>query len=184
MKRIFLTLTVLATVLMLVAVVLGLSIGNSSSLNPEVQSQISTHMLIGMGVLTFAILVHAISLTYFMGTGRWIEETSHAYSLSPSFHALNQKIKYRTLPGMTFCILLLIATGALGAAADPATPISLDGIPGVTGADIHFFTAMSTVIINLLTNFTQFVAISKNTDIVNDVLAEVKRIREERGLPV
>lgn len=169
---------------MIVAVVLGLNIGDAKSLNPETQSRVSTHMLVGLGTLTFATLVHAISLTYFMGTGRWIEETSHAYSLGSSFHDRSQQIKYRTLPGMTLCILLLVTTGAVGAVADPATHFSLDGTLGLTGAQVHFFTAVTTGLINLVVYFTQFVAIAKNSSIVDSVLGEVRRIREERGLPV
>ncbi|APZ90851.1 lipoprotein [Fuerstiella marisgermanici] len=189
MKRIFLTLALIATAFLITAVVLGLNIGglyfpDSDELNPETQSQISTHMLVGVGALVFAFLVHAISLTYFMGTGRWIEETSNAYSLDASFHKQNQKIKYGTLPGSTLCMLLLVATAALGAVADPATPASLDGTLGMTSAQIHFFTAIGTCIINLIVNFSQFVAISKNANVVEAVLAEVHRIRTERGLPV
>ena len=119
-----------------------------------------------------------------MGTGRWIEETSNAYSLGDDFYKKNQKNKYSTLPGMTICMVLLIATGALGAIADPATPMSLNGTLGLTGAQIHFFGAIVLFLVNLLTNFTQFVAISRNSDVVDSVLEEVRRIREERGLSV
>ena len=119
-----------------------------------------------------------------MGTGRWVEETSNAYSLNESFHKQNQKLKYGTLPGSTLCMLLLVTTAALGAVADPATPASLDGTLGMTSAQIHFFTAIGTCIINLMVNFSQFVAISRNSTVVEAVLAEVHRIREERGLPV
>ncbi len=189
MKRIFLTLALIATAFLITAIVLGLNIGGlyfpeSNELNPKTQSQISTHMLVGVGALVFAFLVHAISLTYFMGTGRWIEETSNAYSLDASFYKQNQKIKYGTLPGSTLCMLLLVATAALGAVADPATPASLDGLLGMTSTQIHFFTAIGTCIINLIVNFSQFVAISKNANVVEAVLAEVHRIRTERGLPV
>lgn len=184
MKRIFLTLALIATSFLIVAIVLGLNIGDAKTLDPKVQSKVSTHMLVGLGTLTFATLVHAISLTYFMGTGRWIEETSNAYSLPDSFYKQSQQIKYGTLPAMTLCIVLLIVTGAFGAISDPATPMSLDGTLGMTGAQIHFFTAITTAIINLVTNFTQLVAIAKNSAIVESVLAEVRRIREERGLPV
>ena len=183
MKRIFLTLALLASGLLILAIVLGLNIGDAKVLDKATQSQISTHMLVGLAALTFATLVHAISLTYFMGTGRWLEETSNAYSLGDSWYKESQKIKYRTLPGMTCCIGLLISTGALGAVADPATPLSLDGFLGMTGSQLHFLGAVLTAIVNLLTNLVQFAAISKHSDIVESVLGEVRRIREERGLP-
>jgi len=183
-KRIFLTLATLATVFLLTAIVLGLNIGDANSREPVVQSRISTHMLVGLGALTFATLIHAITLTYFMGTGRWIEETSNAYSLDESFYKQNQKIKYGILPGLTLGVLLLITTGALGAVADPATPMSLDGTLGMTGAQIHMFGAILTVVVNLVVNFIQFMAISGNMNVVDSVLQNVKQIREERGLPV
>lgn len=181
MKRIFVTLAVCATALLILTIVLGLNIGDATS--AEAQGQISQHMLIGMGALTFGILVHAISLTYFMGTGRWIEETSNAYGLGEELYNRSQKIKYGTLPGLTICVGLLIATGAFGAVADPATQISLDGFLGMSGATIHFAIAVTTAVVNMLTNFSQFVAISKNSQVVESVLAEVRRIRTERGLP-
>lgn len=181
MKRIFITLAICATSLLVLTIVLGLNIGDVRSV--EAQGQISQHMLIGMGALTFGILVHAISLTYFMGTGRWIEETSNAYGLTDDLYNKSQKIKYGTLPGLTICVGLLIATGAFGAVADPATPMSLDGVLGLSGATIHFIIAVTTAIANALTNFVQFVAISKNSQVVEAVLAEVRRIRTERGLP-
>jgi len=188
-KRIFLTLASLSTILLVTTIVLGLNIGldakdPNSLINPEVTSRIDSHMLCGLGALIFATLVHAISLTYFMGTGRWIEETSNAYSLGDSFYKKNQSIKYSTLPGLVACIVLLIATGALGAIADPRSMVSLDGTFGLSGRQFHFFGAILTAIANVLTNFTQFVAISRNTNVVDSVLQEVHRIREERGLPV
>lgn len=184
MQRIFLTLASLATIFLTAAIVMGLNVGDAKSLDPITQSRISSHMLVGLGALTFVTLVHAITLTYFMGTGRWIEETSEAYSLGDSFYKANQKLKYSTLPGMTLCVVLLITTGALGAIADPATPLSLDGTLGMTGAQIHFLVAVLTAIANLATNFSQYIGISKNTTVVDSVLEEVRRMREERGLSV
>lgn len=184
MKRIFLTLAVIATLLLAASVVLGLNIGDARSLETAEQSRISTHMLTGLAALTFATLVHAITLTYFMGTGRWVEETSNAYSLQESLYKQNQKIKYGLLPGITVCVVLLITTGALGAVADPATPMSLDGTLDLTGAQIHLIVAILTLVMNLLAWFTQFVAIARNMQVIDAVLQEVRRIREERGLPV
>lgn len=184
MKRIFLTLAVLANSALLTAVIMGLMVGTAESLDPVVQGRVSRHMLIGLGALTFATLVHAILFTYFMGTGRWLEETSQAYSLDRQWYQQNQKIKYGVLPGMTVCLLLLITTGALGAAADPATPVSLDGTLGLSGATIHFLTAVICLFANLIVNLLEFVAITRNARIIEGVLAEVHRIRVERGLPV
>jgi hypothetical protein len=183
-KRIFLTLALLANLSLLLAIVFGFQIGGAQKLDPITQGRVSTHMLVGLAALTFATLVHAILLTYFMGTGRWLEETSRAYQLDQGWHQQNQKIKYRTILGMTACLGLLIATGAAGAAADPATPASLDGVLGLKGSTIHYFTAIFTSMVNLLVNAVEFFAIAQNTAIIEGVLAEVRRIRIDRGLPV
>ncbi len=85
---------------------------------------------------------------------------------------------------MVACLVLMITTGALGAAADPATPVSLDGFLGMTGSTIHFTMAVTTAAVNLIVNIVEYIAIYRNGLIVEGVLAEVRRIRLERGLPV
>jgi hypothetical protein len=44
--------------------------------------------------------------------------------------------------------------------------------------------AIATWLVNLTVNFTQYIRIARNSMIVEAVLAEVRRIRIERGLPV
>ena len=48
--------------------------------------------LIGMVALVFTTLVHAIVLTYFMGTGRWLEETCRAYHLRDEHQARSRDL--------------------------------------------------------------------------------------------
>lgn len=184
MKRIFLTLALLANGSLIVSAILGLNIGDSQQRTLEVQGQIGTHMLTALAAMCFVALVHAICFTYFMGTGRWLEETSNAYSLDGKWHSENQTIKYRTLPGTTLVIILIIITGALGATADPATPASLDGTLGMSGSQIHMLLAFLTIIVNLWANFQQFLSIYRNSGIIDAVMGEVRRIRVERGLPI
>lgn len=103
MKRIFLTLAVLANIVLLITFGLGWQIGDTTLLNgrdPEVNQRIGNHLLVGLGALTSATMVHALILTYFMGTGRWIEETSQAYRLSGEWYRQNQRTKYGILPGI------------------------------------------------------------------------------------
>lgn len=184
MHRIFLTLAVVGNVLLTIAVCVGLSLGDAAADDPEIQSRIGRHMLFGLSALTFATLVHAICLTYFMGTGRWLEETSRAYSLDEHFYRSNQRAKYRMLPLMVICLLLLIAVGAVGAVADPASPASMDGFLGLSSGTHHLIIAVVTAVVNLITNVIQFLAVRRNSSVIEDVLKEVRRIRTERGLPV
>ncbi len=183
-KRIFITLALVANVILLYAVWRGMNIGDTSTNSPEVQRLVGTHMFIGLGALIFAAFVHVIALTYFMGTGRFLEETSKAYSLSSEFHDRSQRLKYRMLPGMTLCLLLLIATGALGAVADQATPASLTETFGMADARIHFGGVVVMLAFNLVVTLLEYRAVAGNSLVIDQVLAEVRRIRCERGLMV
>lgn len=172
------------TVLVAIAFFLGLGIDDPTVKDPTIQQDVSRHMLIGLGGLIFAALVHAIVLTYFMGTGRWIEETSRAYKLPTEFHAKNQKIKYRLMPGITGCILMLVVTGAFGGAADPASAVGFRGWFGFAPATVHLTVAVLTVLANVAVSIFEFRKIEENGEIVEQVMNEVNRIRTERGLPV
>lgn len=184
MKRTFLTLAVVSTALVVAALVLGLQIGDPKVAVRAVQMRVSVHLLTGLAALVGTALVHAIVLTYFMGTGRWLEETCRAYSLGDRFHEENQSLKYATLPWMGGSLLLLITTGGLGGAADPASAVAWEGIGAVSAGQLHFFVACTTLAVNLLVNVQEYLAINRNGALVNEVLAEVRRMRTERGLPV
>ena len=182
MVRIFLPLSLLSAVTLVVAMVLGLSIDDPRVLDKGVQAGVQYHFLAALAALVFATLVHAIVLTYFMGTGRWIEETSTAYSLGPELYHQSKALKYRTIPAMVGCFFLLIFTGALGAAADPAAPMHSRGWFGVSAATIHLTAALITVFANLAVNYLEFKALERNSEIIEGVLAQVRRIRLEKGL--
>ena len=182
--RIFLPLAGLSTVTLIVAMALGLAIGDPKVATTAVQAGVQYHFLSALAALCFATLVHAIVLTYFMGTGRWIEETSSAYQLPTAFFEKNQTIKYRTIPAMVGSFMLLLFTGALGAAADPAAPIQFQGWFGIAPATLHLTAAILTIAANVGVNYLEFLALERNGEIVEQVLAEVRRIRLERGLAV
>lgn len=183
MKRIFLTLAVLGMLLSGAALLLGLGLEDPRVRTPEAQGAVGRHLLAGLAGLCFATLVHAIALTYFMGTGRWLEETSRAYGLEPGRHAESRALKYRTIPAMCGCLVLLILTGGFGAAADPASPVGFAGWGPLSPAMLHFLCAVLALGTNLLVTVWEYVAIDRNGRLVEEVLGEVKRIRTERGLP-
>ena len=182
--RIFLTLAAAGTALIAVAFYLGLVIGDPAARDLAVQASVSKHMLVGLAGLVFAALVHAIVFTYFMGTGRWIEETSRAYRLTDERRERSQALKYRLLPGMIGGILLLVLTGALGGAADPASPVGFNGVLGLNASAVHLIVACLTVAANLAVHVHEFRSIKHNGELIAGILAEVRRIRTERGLTV
>ena len=184
MVRIFLPLASLSTITLVVTMVLGLSIEDPRAATVAAQTTVQYHFLTALAALCFATLVHAIILTYFMGTGRWIEETSNAYHLPATFFERNQSIKYRTIPAMVGAFLLLLCTGALGAAADPASAVQFAGWGKITPATFHLSAAIIAILANIAVNYLEFIALEKNGEIVEQVLTEVRRIRLEKGLAI
>jgi len=178
-QRIFLTLAILSTLLTAAAFGLGLSIGDPTVRETGVQKLVSYHLLTGLSALLFTTLVHAMVLTYFMGTGRWLEETTQAYRLQDRWYAESKQLKYRTILLQTLCLLLLILTGALGAIADPATRLDFQ-----SASLIHQLVAVSTWGVNLCVHFYQYHVLARNSTLVQEVLGEVRRIRLEHGLSV
>lgn len=177
MNRIFLTLAIVANLGLGTAVWYGLGVHNQSSDLAAVKHSVSMHLLIALGASLLVLMLHAVVLTYFMGTGRWLEDTSTAYKLDERFRRQNIRLKYRAIPGMIVCMFLIILTGAFGASADP-----LPTAQSSMTSTIHFTLAMATVFLNLLVSGLEYQAIAGNGRLVAEVVGEVKRIRKERGL--
>jgi hypothetical protein len=184
MTRIFSTLAIVSTALLLTTFWLGWRIGDATSRDLVVQGRVSMHLLAGVGALCFAVLVHAFVLTYFMGTGRWMEETCQAYRLGNDWQRLSRELKWRMYPVMVVGLLLLIVTGAFGAAADPASAFGFEGFGALSGAQVHLTVAVATLLWNAVVHVLEFRAVRRNGALVNDVLEQVRRMRLERGLEV
>ena len=184
MNRIFISLATMSFLALSATCFLGWSIGDAAVNRPEVQSRVTLHFLVAVGSLVFAVLVHALVLTYFMGTGRWLEETCNAYRLGNDWQERSKTMKFRLYPAMTLCLVLLIATGAFGAAADPASAVGFRGWGPFTGGQVHLAIAAATMLVNAVVNMYEFQSLSQNGRLVDEVLSRVRQIRLERGLPV
>lgn len=184
MARIFLTLAILSSLALLVAFWLGLGIGDASVIDAIVQSRVAAHFLTALGALVFAVLVHALVLTYFLGTGRWLEETCSAYRLGNEWQTRSRDLKWKLYPAMATSIMLLVLTGASGGAADPASVVGFAGVGPLSAGQAHLAGAIFTLVVNAATNAGEFIALRRNGDLVAQVLQEVHRIRVERGLDV
>jgi hypothetical protein len=176
-NRIFLSLAIVANLGLAAAVWYGLGVHDDSRDLTAVRHSVSMHLLVALGASLMVLMLHAVVLTYFMGTGRWLEDTSTAYRLDEQFRRQNIRLKYRAIPGMVVCMLLVILTGAFGAATDP-----LPAAGSSVTSTIHFMLAMTTVSLNLVVSLLEYQAIRQNGQLVASVVAEVKRIRSERGL--
>lgn len=171
MSRIFLTLAVIANSALLVTLILGWRIVDPKSREPD------AHMLTAICAALLVLLVHAVALTYFMGTGRWLEETSEAYGLGIEPRAANVRLKYRVIPGMIGCIALVVVTGAFGALADPAATMHR-----ASASKVHLALAFITLLANVFVSWLEHRAISQNGRLVDAVVQRVGQIRRERGL--
>lgn len=182
MTRIFAPLAVLSLLLMGLTVFLGLRIGDAATASEA--KHVSVHLLSGLGTIVFSLLVHALVLTYFMGTGRWLEETCQAYRLEARLLDANRSMKWQVYPLMMLCLTLLLATGGLGAAADPASPVGFRGWGELSGAKVHFLAAMLMWIVTCGAYGWEYLVLRRNGEIVTQVLARVREIRTQHGLPV
>jgi hypothetical protein len=184
MTRIFSTLAICAQLALGAAFWLGWHIGDARAHESAAQTRVDVHFLSGVGALVFALLVHALVITYFMGTGRWLEETAAAYRLPASSQSRSRDLKWRLYPAIVASLTLLILTGALGAAADPASAVGFRGIGPWTAAEVHFIAALVTLGINAAVNVYEYLALCRNGRLVEETLQDVRRIRTERGLEV
>jgi hypothetical protein len=182
--RIFTTLALCSTAVLVAALWLGLDIGDAHLRDSAVQSRVTVHFLTGVGALVFAVLVHALVITYFMGTGRWLQETCAAYRLGDDWQARSRDLKWRLYPAVVASLLALIATGAFGGAADPASAVGFRGVGSLSAAQVHLCVAIAALLMNAAVNVLEYVALRRNGALVGDVLADVRRIRIERGLDV
>jgi hypothetical protein len=180
--RIFLTLASVSTLLLLTVFGLGLNIGDPRTM--ESQPLVSWHLMLALTGLVAATLVHALVLTYFMGTGRWMEDVSKAYQLENHWRFECQQLKYGILPWMTGGLLLLLTTIGFGAAADPAARLGFSGGAGLSASTWHLLVALITVSLNIVANVREFRALERNGQLVSEVVAKVREIRIARGLPV
>ena len=177
-------LVVFGTVLLVAAYVLGLTVGEVKVANVAARAGLRWHMLTALAAVCFASLVHAIWLTYFMGTGRWMEETCRAYGLPEIYQAENRSMKYGTIPAIVGVFLLLLVTGGFGAAVDPGSSVQFKGWAGFSGPMIHFLLASITLGANVIVNYLEYQTISRNNHLINQVMTKVRQMRIERGLPV
>lgn len=181
MTRIFVTLAWFALVMMGATLVIGLAIDNlHSDHSPEMLRWATAHRLFGVATALTVVLVHSIVVTYFIGTSRWVKEVSEAYGLGRDYILRANTLKRKTFPWAVMGMLAVVGVIALGAAADPAT-----GLPHTADWVIpHLVGAIVGILFIGYTYFLEWNNIHANHLVIAEVLAEVHRIRAERGLEV
>ncbi|MEX0978706.1 MAG: hypothetical protein WDZ48_07635 [Pirellulales bacterium] len=181
MTRIFVSLAWLALVMMAATFILGLAIDDlHTDHSPEMLRWATVHRLAGVASALAVVLVHSIVVTYFIGTSRWCKEVSEAYALDPRFIRRSTALKRRTFPWAVMAMLAVVGVIALGAASDPAT-----ALPHTEDWVIpHLLGAIAGLAFIAWAFFVEWNNIHANHQVIDEVLAEVRRIRSERGLEV
>lgn len=180
MTRIFPMLASLSLMLMGVAVAIGFAIGDLYA-QPVTQATLDwrgRHMMTGVAAALFVVLVECIAVTYFIGTSRWCKEVTETYRLPPGDLAESNRLKRRTFPWCVLGMLAVVVVGSLGAASDPGT-----GRPDTADwTDIHLAAAIGGLCLVAWTYYRAWLNIADNQLVIERIVAQVRRIRDERGL--
>ena len=190
MNRIFFPLALLAVMTVAAVLVMGLYLHQHDVRNPrdaDAQRLATVHRLSGIAAGLCVLLVDSVVVTYFIGTSRWCKEVSETYRLDPSFVARSNRLKRQTFPLAVVGMLTIVTMTALGGAADPASAMSPPPLQQLTGAnltwaDVHLAGSLIGLALIGYGFYVMANNIYANLGIINEVMAEVKRIRTERGL--
>src|SRR3954470_6117195 len=181
MSRIFLTLASLSFILVVVALTLGLTMGDldpQAQPTPETLHRATFHRLTGVAAALAVVFVECIVVTYFIGTSRWCREVVETYHLDSSMIAESNRLKRRTFPWALIGMLTVVGIAALGGAADPGATVQLDT---KVWAYWHLLGAMLGIVLLIWTYLVAWNNISANHAIIERLMGEVARIRENRG---
>jgi len=132
------------------------------------------HIWVGIIAVLVNLLVHSISVTYFIGTSRWCGEVVDAYELDPGLAAQSRLLKRRSFPWAFLGILVTLGIASLGAAADPYSSTASPS----TWVSAHWMLAMGGTILIAIAFLAQVTAVHANYQVINTILAHVQARRE------
>jgi len=171
MTRIFTTLALLNMLALLAAFITGVLTKLGDSLHHP--QTFLAHFTVGLFTAIGTLFVHCLIFTYFLGTGRWVKEVGLAYDL-PDAHLprRTRELKRGTFPTALLAMLVTIATSAAGMGAQRQEwPWQL-----------HGSLALATLLTNAWAFWVEYRNVRANGVIIEGVMREVERIRQERGL--
>jgi hypothetical protein len=184
MSRIFVGLALFAVLCVGANLLIGLTMGDLNAIQ-ERPSQTTlawarVHRLLGVGAALAVVFVNSVVVTYFVGTSRWCKEVSQAYQLDPRFVLEGNRLKRGTFPWCVLSMLVAVGIVALGGASDPGT-----GLRGTADwVTPHLVGAVAGLGFIVWAAVLQWNRIYHNHKVIEAIVAEVQRIRAERGLTV
>jgi hypothetical protein len=181
MTRILITLASFSLILLVVAMIFGLTMGDLYTVphpDSDTMRWATVHRLTGVAAALVVVFVQSVVVTYFIGTTRWCREVVETYKLDPAAVRASNRLKRKTFPWALLGMLTVVGVIALGAAADPAT-----GRPNTQAwANWHLFGAGLGITFIAWTYVVAWTNIVANHAIIEQLVAEVARIRRQRGL--
>jgi hypothetical protein len=156
--------------LVAITVVLGLLIVPADQARSVGYDAFLVHLEFGILTALFTMLAQCIVFTYFLGTTRWVKETTEAYRMPRAWVERSQACRRRAMVCAMVAILLVVATVASGAGAHT----------GIFPLWAHWLGPSVTYVYLLFAYRAQLGAIETHIRLTDDVMAEVTRIRAER----
>ena len=144
----------------------------------EIQSRKTVHMMFGVVAALVTLLVNSISVTYFIGTSRWVREVVETYDFPTELIAESNAIKRSTFPWALLGMLTIVGIIALGQACNPAT--FRDGT--ANWVTPHLLGALAGTALIGFAFFRQGNNIAKNYALIDRVVGMVEQVRQEKGL--
>jgi len=174
MTRIFLFFATLIATALVASFVSGILSWLHQGLTSADSSFYLAHFVVGLLSALAVLLIHCLAITYFLGTGRWVKEVCLAYGLPDErWPRQTREIKRRNTPYAILAMLITIATAAAGAGRQ-----NFDW-----PAWLHAALAGTTLLVNVVVWGIEYRNMKTNVRILDEVYAEVDRIRAEQGLP-
>ena len=130
------------------------------------------HLWLGLLAAIFNLLVHCCIFTYFLGMGRRVKEVAIAYQMPDEpLPKLTLELKRHSRPPCSACSLRSLRLSIRAAARVGDWPWQ-----------VHLALALLTLVINAWAFGVEYRDVSINATVIEGVMAEVDRIRAERGL--
>ena len=179
MTRILFTLATLSVLLLVAAFVVGLLIGNLYDAPSQTTLHWATiHRLTGIVAGGVVVRVESGIVVYSIGPSRWCKEVVETYSLDYGPVRESNRLKRRAFATSLLGMLTIVGVIALGAANDPAT-----GRPDTQAWNaFHLAASIAGSCFIAWTYVAGWQYIRANQAIIQQIVADVARIRREKGL--
>jgi hypothetical protein len=136
------------------------------------------HTLISIAAALVTVLVNSITVTYFIGTGKWCSEVVEAYKLDEDLAEQSGRLKSKAFPWSVLGICMVLVIAMLGAASDPGATLD----EAVKYLIWHHIVSILGTLVIIVAFFMQIGKIGANYELIDAILQEVKKERQKRGL--